>query len=337
MTSPNTPTDTLVREPVGTGPYRLAIWDPGVQIVLERYADYWGEAPEVESATFVWRTEPTVAAQMVEVGEADIAMSIPEELAITDMDVAYPNYVTLYLIPGAWQAPLDDARVRRALNYAIDREALVGTILPADVTLATALFPPATVGYDTDLEPYSYDPEQARSLLDEARADGVDVDAEIEMIGIKGHFPRSDEVLEAITAMLTDAGFNARMRIVETALYRQYRDKPRIEGGPVILQANHDNTTGDPAATLGRHLCSSNRNPICDPKLDEMIDAGLSAEGDARTQLWKDVARYMHEDVMADILIAHLVGFARIGPRVAFDVEGRNTGNFFIEEIGFTE
>lgn len=338
MTSPNTPMDEVVREPVGTGPYRVTAWDPGVQIVLERYEDYWGEQPEVETATFVWREEGTVRAQMVEVGEADVTMSIPEELATSEaLDRAYPNFTTFYYIVGAWEPPLDDPRVREALNLAIDREALIGTLLPSQETLATALFPEQTTGYNEELEPHPYDPERARELIEEARADGVDVDAEIKLVGIQGHFPRSDEILEAVNAMLQDVGFTTSMRIVENALYRQYRDKPRIEDGPVLLQANHDNVTGDAAATVTRHLCSSNRNPICDPKLDELINAGLAAEGEERREIWEEVARYMHQEVMVDLLMTHRVGFARVGPRIDFDVEGRNEGNFFLEEISFVE
>ena len=161
MTSTETPMDQLVREPVGTGPYVFEDWSPGQEIVLTRNEAYWGEAPQIAQVTYVWRSEPTVAAQMVEVGEADITMSIPEELATTDMDVAYPNFVTLYLIPSAWEAPLDDIRVRRAVNHAIDREALLGTLLPQEERLAVALFPPQTAGYPEDLEPYAYDPDRA--------------------------------------------------------------------------------------------------------------------------------------------------------------------------------
>ena len=164
----------------------------------------------------------------------------------------------------------------------------------------------------------------------------MDVDAEIQLMGIEGHFPRSDEVLEAVSLMLGDAGFNTSVRIVETALYRQYRDKPRIDEGPVILQANHDNTTGDAAATLGRHLCSSNRNPICDEELDRMINEAMAAEGEAREALFREAARYMHEEVMVDLLMTHRVGFARLSPELEFDVEGRNAGNFFVEEMTVT-
>jgi len=337
MTSTKTPMGQLVREPVGTGPYKLEAWDPGVSIMLTRFDDYWGETPQIAGVTYVWRSEPTVAAQMVEVGEADITMSIPEELATTDLDVAYPNFVTLYYIPSAWEAPIDDIRVRRAINHAIDRQALVGTLLPEEERLAVALFPPQTAGYPEDLEPYAYDPERTRELLAEAKADGVAVDTEIQLIGINGHFPRSDEVLEAISVMLNQAGFKTKVRIVETAQYRKYRDKPRLDEGPVILQANHDNTTGDAAATLGRHLCTSNRNPVCSEELDAKINAAMAAEGEERIELFREAARFMHEEVMADILMTHRVAFARMSDRLKFDINGRNAGNFFIEEMTVVE
>jgi len=70
----DTPTE-FVREPVGTGPYKLESWTPGQSVVLERRDDYWGEQPAVEKATYVFRTDPAVAAAMVENGEADLAPS----------------------------------------------------------------------------------------------------------------------------------------------------------------------------------------------------------------------------------------------------------------------
>ena len=121
----------FVREPVGTGPYTLAEWNPGQNIVLERRDDYWGEAPAVEKATYVFRTDPAVAAAMVTQGEADLAPSISAVDATNpDTDVSYLNSETLYLRIDSAVAPISDKRVREALNLAIDREAFIGTLLP---------------------------------------------------------------------------------------------------------------------------------------------------------------------------------------------------------------
>ena len=74
--APSTVQDQLTREPVGTGPYKFTSWRPGQDVVLTRFDGYWGEKPEVEKATYIWRTESAVRAAMVATGEADIAPSI---------------------------------------------------------------------------------------------------------------------------------------------------------------------------------------------------------------------------------------------------------------------
>ncbi|MGR3638875.1 ABC transporter substrate-binding protein [Alterinioella nitratireducens] len=336
IVSPNTPFDALTRAPVGTGPYTLAEWQAGVQIVLERNPDYWGDQPEVERATFVFRGEGSVRASMVEVGEADFTFSVPEELATTDMDVAYQNFETIYFILGAWEAPLDDLRVRMAVNLAIDREALLGTILPAETVLGTAIIGPSISGSNPDLVPHPYDPGRVTELLEEARADGVDVDREITVMYINERFPGSNELVEAMALMLQAAGFNARMELVESGVYREYRDEPRGEDRAVILLSRHDNDKGDAGFSLTRHLCDSNRNPICLPELDEMIQTALATpQGPEREAAWQEVVRFMHEDVQVDAVIGHQVAFARIGPRISYDVSGKNPSTFLIEEVTF--
>ena len=128
--SPKTPADKWTREPIGTGPYRLAKWDAGSQIVLERFPGYWGKRPEVEKATFRFRTESAVRASMVEIGEADIASNIAVQDAKNPaLDYSYFNSETLHLIIGAWEPPLNDMRVRMALNLAVDRNALRGQVV----------------------------------------------------------------------------------------------------------------------------------------------------------------------------------------------------------------
>ena len=99
--------------------------------MLERRDDYWGEAPAVEKATYVFRTDPAVAAAMVTQGEADLAPSISAVDATNpDTDVSYLNSETLYLRLDSAIAPISDKRVREALNLAIDRDAFIGTLLP---------------------------------------------------------------------------------------------------------------------------------------------------------------------------------------------------------------
>ncbi len=73
---PKTTPMEFTRKPVGTGPYKMTAWNVGQNVVLERRDDYWGDKPEVAKATYVFRSDPAVAAAMVKTGEADIAPAI---------------------------------------------------------------------------------------------------------------------------------------------------------------------------------------------------------------------------------------------------------------------
>ena len=125
-----TPIDSFVDTPIGTGPYVWTEYNRGQNIRLDANPNYWGETPTVTGANYVFRSDSAVRAAMVAAGEADIAPNISLQDA-TDpaMDYSYPNSETVYMRLDHATAPLDDVRVRLALNYAVDREAFVGSIL----------------------------------------------------------------------------------------------------------------------------------------------------------------------------------------------------------------
>ena len=275
----------FVRDPIGTGPYKLASWEPGQSIVLERRDDYWGEAPAVEKATYVFRTDPAVAAAMVTQGEADLAPSISAVDATNpDTDVSYLNSETLYLRIDSAVAPISDKRVREALNLAIDREAFIGTLLPEGTEVAVAMVPPTTLGWNPDVKPFPYDPEKAKALLEEAKADGVPVDTTIQLIGRSNLFPGVVEVVEAMQQMLQDVGFTVEVQMLEVAQIEELYNKPFKEGRPPqMLAVQHDNSRGDPVFSMFFKYASEGRQSgISDPKVDEMIAKASAATGDER-------------------------------------------------------
>jgi peptide/nickel transport system substrate-binding protein len=95
--SPHTPLEKWIRNPVGTGPYRLVKWEAGSQIVLERFDGYWGKQPQVKKAVYVWRTESSVRASMIAIGEADLAPDIAKQDATRpDMDHSYLDSETSF-------------------------------------------------------------------------------------------------------------------------------------------------------------------------------------------------------------------------------------------------
>lgn len=328
----------FVRNPVGTGPYVLADWTAGQQIVLERRDDYWGELPAVTKATYVFRSDPAVRAAMVETGEADIAPQITEvEATNPATDFTYPNAETVYLRIDQSIEPMGDIRVRKALNAAIDREAFIGTLLSEGTQFATAIVPPTTLGWNPDLVPPAYDPEQAKAWLAEAEADGVNIKAPIEVIARTENFPHVAEVGEAIVQMLNEVGFNASLRMVEVAEHEQYYSKPYPEGRPAqLIVAQHDNARGDPVFSMYfKYHSQGTQSGLSDPKVDDLIERASAATGEERAALWSELFAYLHDEVVADVLLFHMVGHSRVSERLDFTPTIATNQELQLSQIGF--
>ncbi|MCJ7872029.1 ABC transporter substrate-binding protein [Phaeobacter sp. J2-8] len=338
VTPAETPLDSFVDHPIGTGPYTFDEYARGQHIKLGANPNYWGDQPAVQSATYVFRGDSAVRSAMVAAGEADIAPNIAlQDASDPGMDFSYPNSETVFLRIEHAQAPLNDLRVREALNLAIDREAFVGTILANGTLLATGITPPSTIGYDHDLAPYAYDPERARALLAEAKADGVPVDAEITLIGRLNNFANVLETMEAMLAMYQDVGFNMKLEMVEVAEWLERYAKPFPENrGPELIEAQHDNANGDPVFSMYfKYHSDGQQSGITDPKVDAMIADATAATGDERAAKWKALFSYLHEEIIADVMLFHMVGFSRVNPRLDFAPSIRTNSELQLSQIKF--
>lgn len=337
MYAPSAPFDENTRDAVGTGPYTVAEWAPGQRIVLERYEDYWGEAPEVERAEYQWRSESSVRAAMVQQGEADLAPNIAIQDVTDEIGRAYPNSETVRLNLDALKPPLDDIRIRAAINYAIDREALRGTVLSPDVMMATHLVLPQILGHNPDVEVLPYDPEVARALIEDAAADGVPVDTEIEFVGRTGHFPGVQDFQEAVTAMLLDVGLNVRLQWYEAAQKNRMQVKPFFEDRPPqIIVDQHDNNMGDASFTLyARWHSDGSFSRVSDPYLDWLIEHGMQSTGEERIWAFQKAHERIVEAVMADVMMVHMVGYAAVGPDIVFEPTLETNSAVRLSTIGF--
>ncbi|WP_371743964.1 ABC transporter substrate-binding protein [Mangrovicoccus sp. HB161399] len=327
----------FTRDPVGTGPYELTEYNVGQDIILERRDGYWGGAPAVTKATYVFRSDDAVRAAMVQTGEADIAPLISQTDATNKAtDFAYPNSETTYLRIDSGIAPLDDLRVRQALNMAVDREAFLGTLIPEDAQIATHMTVPSTLGADEDLAVPAYDPEAARALLEAAKADGVPVGSEILLVGRLGNFPNVTEVMEALQAMFADAGFNIKLQMVEVAEWVKYYSKPFAAGDtPAIVAAMHDNNRGDPVFSMYfKYACDGLQSGICDQELDADIAAATGTAGEGRADAWRKAFARVH-DLSADVFLFHMVGFSRVSERLDFTPSIATNSELQLSQIGF--
>ncbi|MDH4442467.1 MAG: ABC transporter substrate-binding protein [Rhizobium sp.] len=329
--------DAKTEAPVGTGPYMLSSWDKGNSIKLSANPAYWGDKPAIPEVAFVWRAESAIRGAMIDAGEADLAFNIAPQDATTPRDVSFLNAEITFLRIDTQIAPFNDRRVREAVNLAIDRDALIGTIFHKDVQKSTQMILPSVVGYSADLKPWPHDPARAKALIEEARADGVPVDTEIVIHGRLNLYPNSTESMEAIQAMLTDAGFNVRLNMMETKVWLEELLKPFDDGRPPnLLQSQHDNTQGDAVFTIGpKYRSDGNQSTLADPEVDRLIDLGTSSNGPERGKAFADAFYRIEHDLIGSVPLFNMVGSVRVGDAVNYTPDVQTNNEIKLKSITF--
>ncbi len=231
--------DYLHLHPNGTGPYKLVQWDRGTKVVLEANPDYFGGAPSIKQ--IVWRTIPENATRAAELmtGGIDAMRTLGPEMA--SLFAKLPD-VRVVVVPGTSQVsiafknvgPLKDKRVRQALNYAVDREKLVKTVLGGLVRPDYAWVASDEESYDPAIEKYSYNIEKAKALLKEA---GYEKGFKISVAYSPGD--RNAETAQAVAGELAKIGVTLDLQPREAGLLAtQVRDRKIPEDAWLGSSAN---------------------------------------------------------------------------------------------------
>lgn len=337
IVSPLMPFDAEVQEPVGTGPYRVERVS-AEQVVLARSDNYWGNAPAAFKATFVWRPDTAIRAAMVQTGEADLSPSIAVQDATNpETDFAYLNSETTRMRIDMQIPPLDDRRVREALNIAIDWDALGAALFGTDVLRASQMVPPGTCGFNDAIKPWAYDPDRAGRLIAEAKADGVPTDTPLTIIARSGFFPNAAESVEAMQGAWAEIGLNVEIQQLEASNWVQFLDKPfPADRNPTLFQQQHDNNTGDAGFTVPVMYSSEGQySTVSDQDLDALILKAMTTAGDDRCKLFADAFARVHDDVIADVPMYHMIGYVRVGDRITYQPDLKTNSEVRLSKIRF--
>ncbi|MFW6126152.1 MAG: peptide ABC transporter substrate-binding protein [Chloroflexota bacterium] len=161
------------RSPHGTGPFRFQEWSKGQKLVLQRNDDYYRDTARLSTVTFVFAGSSmslyeTRRVDITPVGAGNIERVVDPTNPLSDEALAVSQLSVQYVGFNTGVVPLDDAKVRRALGHALDREQIVETLLEGLVSPADGMVPPGIPGFDGGVEALEYDVARAQELLAES-------------------------------------------------------------------------------------------------------------------------------------------------------------------------
>lgn len=262
--------------PVGTGPYVFKEFVPGQRLVMERNPNYWGTEHKgpVDEVVVRWMSEPQAAVTALLNGEVDVIPNVPPQLVdrITTSSTAHIAAARgtrlMFLGMHLGYKPWDNPKVRQAINYAIDRTALVQGLLSGRAYELKGPIGQGMYAYDPNLQPqYPYDPAMARRLLAEA---GYPNGLEVELYSPSGRYLKDKEISEAVVAMLGQVGIRARLSTPEWG-----KIWPDIQAGRSSFYLLGRGAVEDPSEYLHQyfHTGVTPRIAFSDPEVDAALDA----------------------------------------------------------------
>lgn len=270
------PFSTVSANPVGTGFFKFESWEAGSEIKLVKNEEYWGEPANVDTVTFRVVPDSQVRAADLETGNVHIIDPVqPNEVErINNSGVASvlqtPSSSLSYLGFNVEKEPFDDPKVRRALSYAIDRQAIISGIYDDFAIPANGPVAPGTFGYTEDVETIEYNMDQARKLLKEA--------------GLEEGFsttlwtndnPQRESIAVLVQEAFAELNIDVSIQILEFGAFLDQTDA----GEHDMLILGHSNPTGDADYQMYAMFHSSqiggggNSTFYNNPEMDALLEA----------------------------------------------------------------
>ncbi len=315
--------EMLNQQPVGTGPFKFVAYQKDAVIRYAAHDGFWNGKQPIDDLVFAITTDASVRQQKLKAGECHVA-PYPNPADLADLK-ADPNLQVLeqeglnvgYLAYNTTQAPFDNVNVRKALNMAINKQAILDAVFQGSGKIAKNPIPPTMWSYNDDIQDDPYDPEAAKKMLDEA---GVkDLKMKIWAMPVQRPYnPNARRMAELIQADFAKVGVEVEIVSYEWGEYLKL-SKEKDRDGAVLLGWTGDN--GDPDNFLAVLLgCSavggSNRAQWCNQEFEDLIQkAKTLPNNDAREPLYRD-AQVVFKREAPWATIAHSVVFMPMSKKV---------------------
>ena len=322
MLAAGTP-EMLNQEPIGTGPWSFVAYQKDAVIRYKANPDYWEGKPAIDDLVFAITPDASVRYQKMKANECQI-MPYPNPADIEAMK-ADPDINMLeqeglnvgYLAYNTKQAPFDNPKVRKALNMAMDKQAIIDVVFQGSGKIAKNPIPPTMWSYNDAVVDDAYDPEAAKAMLAE---EGVsDLSMKVWAMPVQRPYnPNARRMAELIQSDFAKVGVNVEIVSYEWGEYLD-RSKAEDRDGAVLLGWTGDN--GDPdnflAVLLGCDgVGGSNRAQWCYQPFEDLIQkAKVTSDMAERTKLYEE-AQVAFKEQAPWATIAHSVVFMPVRKEV---------------------
>ncbi len=287
-------------KPIGTGPYMVTKVIPGKAITMVKNKNYFKESPKGQPSigTIKIRTIPEVNTKIAELitGGLDWIWRVPidqanklekmPDLTILKGETMRVGFLYFMQDNPAVKTPFTDIRIRKAVAYAIDRQAIVKNLVGGSSRVVHTLCYPAQFGCtDEGVVKYDYNPEKAKKLLAEAGyPNGIDIEF---------HGYRERPYAEAMIGYLREVGIRAKLFYMK---YSALRERSRARKVPLAFWTWGSSSIYDVSAILGNWLTFTGDDTIRDPKVRDLIEAGdTSVDPEFRKAKYKEAFRIISE------------------------------------------
>lgn len=342
MMAAGTP-EMLNQAPIGTGPFAFQAYQKDAVIRYTRNDEYWGDAAKAAALIFAITPDASVRYQKVTAGECHV-MAYPNPADIAAMqasdDVVVMEQEGLnvgYLAYNTTVAPYDNANVRRALNMAIDKQAIIDVVFQGSGQIAKNPIPPTMWSYNDAIVDDEYNPDAAKAMLE---AEGVtDLTMKIWAMPVQRPYnPNARRMAELMQEDFAKVGVTVEIVSYEWGEYLS-RSRDLDRDGAVLLGWTGDN--GDPDNFLAVLLgCdgreASNRAQWCHQPFEDVIQqAKVLSDPAERTALYEQ-AQVIFKEQAPWATIAHSVVYMTMRPEVEGYVVHPLGGHIF-DQVGIAQ
>jgi peptide/nickel transport system substrate-binding protein len=297
-------TNENYQNPVGTGPYTFEAYTAGENVTVAKYADYWGEEPFYDTVNFRIVPEAATRESLLLAGQVDMIILPP----VSDIEALQNNDEvevllaesdrTIFIALDNNDPLLSNPQVRQALNYAVDKQTIVDSVLFGAAEPMNAPMAPSLFGY-CETGSYDYDPDRARQLLADAGAEGATLD----LLTPSGRYVQDAQAAEAIAGYLREVGLTVNVTTSDFPSFLSRVNAPPspetvdmhlLGWAPAYLDADFQmqmfRQATHPPAGLGTAFYTN-------PEVEEILArADVEIDPAAREQLYCDASKIIWDD-----------------------------------------